>query len=305
MLKRLVDSPTSSAAPFLLFIQHGWADGNRAMLGLGKSLVGSDTPVIAPDLGYVQTWLRIAPLVQQVEALALAQMAVYPDRALRIVGHSMGGLIWLEVLNRNPDWWTRVHSLVLIASPVGGADLGRLFDPMGWGIGIAKDLGTNRKAMAEKIAAQIPTLVIAGDIDQGSDGTVPVACTRFPHTQFFCLPLSHPDLRGHPTVAAAILDFWADFSIGESIVVHEVIQRLQYVPGITDGHRRNFSQAHVTIQLPDGGTVRTYKNLAGIDHVFVASPAGDCLYAGFVGWFHAQDLRQALVEISQATVCKT
>jgi pimeloyl-ACP methyl ester carboxylesterase len=293
------DHHVQTSVPFLLFAQHGWADDNKAMLSLGKSLISDDTPIIAPDLGYVQTWLRIAPLIQQVEAQAETYMAAYPDRLLKIVGHSMGGLIWLEVLHRHPDWWTRVHSLVLVASPVGGADLGRLFDPLGWGVGIAKDLGTNRKAIAETIARAIPTLVIAGDIDHGSDGTVPVTCTRFPHSQFFCLPLSHATLRDHPSVTAAILDFWADFTIGESILVHEVIQRLQQVSGLTDGHRRNFEQAQVLIQLLDGGTVRTYKNLAGIDHVFVASPAGDCLYAGFVGWLHAEDLRQALHQIGR------
>lgn len=288
------------SAPFLLFAQHGWADDNRAMLNLGRQLVGDQVPLIAPDLGYVQTWLRIAPLVQQVEAVALNDLAAYPDHAIRIVGHSMGGLIWLEVLHRHPEWWQRVHSLVLVASPVGGADLGRMIDPLGLGIGIAADLGTNRKPLAAAIAAQIPTLVIAGDIQHGSDGTVPVACTRVAHTHFVSLPLDHAALRNHPSVAAQILDFWADFNIGESVAVHAVIEQLQKVPGITDSDRRYFPRAQVWVQLQDGGTLRIYKNKVGVDYVFVADATGDCLYAGFVGWLHAPELQQALNEISYA-----
>ncbi|MFM7427530.1 MAG: alpha/beta fold hydrolase [Elainella sp.] len=294
-----MESPKSPllSAPFLLFAQHGWADDNRAMLNLGRQLVGNKALIIAPDLGYVQTWIRIAPLVQQVETIARDTIAVYPDHALRIVGHSMGGLIWLEVLQRHPEWWPRVHSLVLVASPVGGADLGRMIDPLELGIGIAADLGTNRKPIAAAIAAQIPTLVIAGDIQHGSDGTVPVACTRVAKTQFVCLPLDHTALRHHPTVTAQILDFWADFKIGESVTAHEVIEQLQKVPGITDCDRRYFPRAQIHTQLKDGGSLRVYKNRVGVDYVFVANEAGDCFYAGFVGWLHAPDLQQALHRI--------
>jgi len=304
----MVDLPPNSTAPsvnstipdYLLFVQHGWADDNRAMLTLGRSLVSPTTPIIAPNLGYIETWIRIEPLIQKVEQIAAQAILTYPDLPLRIIGHSMGGLIWLEVLNRHPDWWSRVHSLVLIASPVGGADLGRILDPLNLGLGIAADLGTNRKSIAEQVAASIPTLVIAGDLDQGSDGTVPVSCTRFSHAHFICLEgISHPALRNHPAVRNVIRDFWIDFNIGESIRLNAIVQRLQAVPGITDGHRRDFKSAAVLLTLPDGSSIRTWKNLLGIDHVFVASPTGDCLYAGFVGWVHSPNLQQALAAIQQ------
>jgi hypothetical protein len=291
----------SDVAPeFILFAQHGWADDNRAMLSLSHRLVGDDIPVIAPCLDYIQTWLRIAPLVEAVEAIAIEQVAQYPTVPLRIIGHSMGGLIWLEILNRHPDWWVKVHSLVLVASPVGGADLGRIIDPLGVGVGIAADLGQNRKPIAEKIAAVIPTLVIDGDIDGGSDGTIPISSTQFSNAHVICLSgLSHPALRDHPRVASTILQFWADTTLGESIVYNEVIQRLRTVPGITDAHWRGFDQAEIAIKLADGSTIRTWRNVLGIDHVFLASPDGQCLYAGFVGWMHGNDLRQALENIRQ------
>lgn len=286
---------------FLLFVQHGWADDNRVVMQLARRLVTDTTPIFAPNLGYIQTWMRITPLIQVVEKLAGEQVAKYPEVPLKIVGHSMGGLIWLEVLHRHPEWWYRVHSLVLIASPVGGADLARAIDPLNWGIGIAGDLGKNRKPIAAAIASVIPTLVIAGDIDRGSDGTVPVESTKFQNARFICLPgLAHAALRNYPTVAATIQDFWLDANVGEAIVYDDVVQRLQAVPGMTDGHRRDFERSRIAIALPNGATIRTYKNLFGIDCVFVASPTGECLYAGFVGWLHAPDLQTALADIQQA-----
>lgn len=284
----------------ILFLQHGWADDNRAMLKLGEQLAAPGTEVIANSLNYVQTWLRIDPLIEDVEAIALDTITRYPGIPLRIVGHSMGGLIWIEILNRKPSWRANVHSLVLIGSPVGGADLGRILDPLQAGVGIAGDLGRNRKAIAARIAATVPTLTIAGDLDGGSDGVVPVECTRFPHAQFVRLPgISHPALRSHPSVAAIIREFWAGLTVGEAIVLDDVIHRLHAVPGITDGHERDFAKSKVVVHLRNGGTLRTWSNLFGVDHVFVADAEGTCRYAGFVGWLHSPDLQRAIAKIYQ------
>jgi pimeloyl-ACP methyl ester carboxylesterase len=283
---------------FLLFAQHGWADDNRAMTRLAHQLADEDTLVVAPCLDYLQTWIRIAPLIQAVEATAAVYMTDYPDIPLKIVGHSMGGLIWLEILNRHPRWWTRIHSLVLVASPVGGADLGRMLDPFQIGLGIATDLGINRKPIAETIAATIPTLVIAGDLNYGSDGTIPVESTKVPNAQFVRVPnLSHAASRDHRLVISIIREFWAGTSVGEVIGYDEVIRRLHQVPGMTDGHWRDFDRAREIMILKNEGSIRTWVNPLGINHVFVASPNGHCLYAGFVGWMHAQDLYKALEEI--------
>ncbi|HEY9764225.1 MAG TPA: lysophospholipase [Trichocoleus sp.] len=283
---------------YILFAQHGWADDNRAMLSLARALAAPNTEIVVPCLNYAQTWLRIAPLIDTVERTAIATLGQYPDVPLRILGHSMGGLIWLEILERHPEWWSRVHSLVLVASPVGGADLGRLLDPLAVGIGIAADLGRSRCAIAEKIAAQIPTLVIAGDINGGSDGTVMVECTKFPHAQFVCLPgLSHPVLRNHPSVASIIDEFWTDTNLGETLVTHPIIQRLRAIPWMTDGHPRDFGKAKPFITLQDGSTVRTWRNPFGIFHIYVADPEERCRYSGFIGWIHEADLWQALQEI--------
>jgi pimeloyl-ACP methyl ester carboxylesterase len=293
----------------ILFAQHGWADDHRAIAVLASTLASSPemlaTTVITPNLGYLKTWLRIEPLIQTVEQIAATTLASYPAVPWRVVGHSMGGLIWLEVLQRHPAWWRSVESLVLIASPIGGADLGRIIDPFGWGIGIARDLGKNRRAIAEAIAATIPTLIIAGDVDTGSDGTIPIGSTRFRHARFVCLPgVRHAALRNHPSVVREILKFWnqSDRSVIPTLQTEpsdRLIWRLQEVPGITDGHPRDFQRSRVVLTLEDGTTLRIWRNPLGVDHVFVGSSSGQCLYSGFVGWMHTKELHQALQTIQQ------
>ena len=251
---------------------------------------------------YVQTWLRIETLVQTVEKVATENITKYPSVPIRIIGHSVGGLIWLEVLNRHPEWWPLIDSLVLVASPVGGADLDRVFDPLGLGIGIARDLGADRRAIAEKIAATIPTLVIAGDVDGGSDGTITVGTAKFRFAHFvYLLGLSHGALKNHPSVAAAISRFWEQ---RESLPdldpeVDRLIQQLQAVLGITDAHQRDFYKASAFLELKSGVTIRTWKNPLGVNHIFVVCPKGQCLYGGFVGWRHAKDLERVLERLKQ------
>jgi hypothetical protein len=287
----------------IIYAQHGWADDHRHMEYLANQLAGPHSQVIAPNLGYWRTWLRIAPLVDRVDAIASTTLAQHPHTPMRIVGHSMGGLIWLEVLHRHPEWWPQVESLVLVGSPVGGADLARMLDPLGWGIGIARDLGRSRREIGEAIATQIPTLIIRGNVDSGSDGTITGCSTQLRHAAVVELPgLSHPALRHHIQVADTIRDFWQDatqFQCDTCEITAQLIQRLQTVEGMTDAHQRDFYRAKVCLKLPNGITLRTWKNPLGIPHLFVASPQGEYLYGGFVGWLHTQQFWQALNEIEQ------
>lgn len=288
---------------FILFAQHGWADDNRAMLALAKNLAPENTVIVAPCLNYAQTWLRIAPLIEAVEGTARQTLAQYPEVPLRIIGHSMGGLIWLELLDRYPEWWPRVSSLVLVASPIGGADLGRLFDPLSLGLGIAADLGKNRRPLAEKIAVQIPTLAIAGDIDGGSDGTIPIESTKVAQAQFVCLPgLDHASLRNHPKVVSTILAFWQGAALSPPLTFHSVIQALRAVPGMTDSHPRHFAQAKIWATFPDGSSLRIWRSPFGVTDVFVASADQQCLYSGFVGWLHSADLEKALHHLQKTAL---
>lgn len=289
-----------SSPDYILYAQHGWADINQGIGQLAKTIASPAAKVIVPNLGFVNTWIRIEPLINRVETIAQQTQAEHPNTPLRIVGHSMGGLIWLEVLSRHPEWWPLVESLVLVASPVGGADLGRLVDPLNLGIGIARDLGRNRRALAERIATEVPTLIIAGNYAHGSDGMIPVECTKFNRASYIAVPnIDHDQMKKHPIVAEIIRQFWQSsdhLCLPQPVesFCDRVIRQLQAIPGITDTQYKGFGRSQLWALLPHGLVLRTWQNRMGIHHVFLANDAGDCLFAGFVGWPHTEDLYKEL-----------
>lgn len=291
---------------YILFVQHGWHDTNRRMHHLGHSLADDATEVIAPDLGLIKTWWRIEPLIAAVEQIAIATQQRHPNRPWRIVGHSMGGLIWLELLQRHPEWWPQINSVSLVSSPVGGADLGRIFDPFRWGIGIARDLGTDRRSIAEQLAQHIPMQTIASDYDGGSDGTVPIQCSQFRHASYTQLSgIRHDNTKDHPEVTQAIQQFWAALSqnccqtMVPEPVEDNLISALQSIPGMTDAHLRGFNQSQVWAPLAHGFTLRTWRNRLGIHHIFLADSQQSCRFAGFVGWPDTRGLYEGLNIIQQ------
>ncbi|MGK7939403.1 MAG: lysophospholipase [Crocosphaera sp.] len=288
---------------FILFAQHGWADTNEEISQLANTLATEKTKTISPNLGWVKTWLSMAPLIEIVSQKAQETFEQYPNIPWRIIGHSMGGLIWLEVLDKHPQWWEKIHSLVLIASPVGGADLARIIDPLSIGVGIAADLGKNRRFIADRITKIVPTLVIAGDIDQGSDGTIPVSSTKLSYGHFVCLPnLPHSQLKNHPNVVDIIERFWRTSptpALFEKDFPTVLIDRLQLIPGMTDGHPREFEKAKSYLNFERGISIKLWKNPLNILHVYIANDQQECLYAGFVGWVHSEGLYQALEAIHQ------
>ena len=288
---------------FLLFAQHGWADNGKDLNQLAQQLIPKGSQIIAPSLGYWQTWLRIEPLIQKLSLIVEMAIANAPQASLRIIAHSMGGLLWLELLARNPQWLKKTESLVLIASPIGGSDLARIIDPFDIGIGIARDLALNRRKLAETIANQIPTLVIAGDIAHGSDGTIPVESTKIDQAQLVCLPgLAHAALKTDPGLVPIIHRFWnnpAILSIAEDDYASQIIRYLRVTPGMIDTDYREFGRSQTILQLKQGITIRAWKNFAQIEHIFVADASAQCLYAGFVSWRHQQPLRTMLKQIQQ------
>ncbi len=286
---------------FLLFAQHGWADNGKNIGKLAQALATPKTQVVVPSLGIVKTFIHIDLLTQQVETIAAQAIERYPQTPLRIIGHSMGGLIWLEVLERHPQWWQKVHSLTLIGSPIGGSDLARIIDPLGIGIGTARDLGKNRRPLGEKIAQQIPTLSIASDLAAGSDGLVTIECSKMAYAQFVLLSgIHHTPLRCHPQVVPIIQEFWANPQIASppaTDLATKVIRHLQSVPGMTDASYRDFGRSQVCLRFKKGMSLRTWKHPLGVKHVFVADGGDNCLYGGYVGWLHRAELNRAIAEI--------
>jgi alpha-beta hydrolase superfamily lysophospholipase len=103
---------TMSTPSYLVFSQHGMVDTYHAMEALAKRSSGELDRVIAPDLGYLNTLFSIEPLIEKVETIAAREIRNYPDVPLRIIGCSLGGVIWTEILTRHPEWWPQVESLV-------------------------------------------------------------------------------------------------------------------------------------------------------------------------------------------------
>ena len=287
---------------FLLFAQHGWADTGTDIGRLTAAAVDSNTIVTAPSLGLAKTFISIEPLVEQIEQIATNLIAEYPDTPLKIVGHSMGGLMWLEVLNRNLQWWQKVHSLILLGSPVGGSNIARIIDPWGVGIGTAKCLGKNRRPIAEKIAQQIPTLSVASELKMGSDGLVTVENTKFDYANWLLIhKIPHAAMKYHPQMIPIMQKFWANPQLGSSPQqdpASQSIRRLRSVRGMTDTDYRNFERSRIVACFSDGTTIRTWNNALGVNHVFVGKQK-QCLYAGYVGLIHALELRKAIVQIQK------
>ena len=284
----------SSDRNFVLFAQHGWADSSRDIAYLARSLT-STNPIYAPDLGLLDTWINIEPLINKVEKLALGAIAAHPDLPWRIVGHSMGGLIWLEILDRRPEWRSKVHSLVLIGSPVGGSDLGRLFDPLRWFPLIAKDLGKNRRPIAETIAAQIPTISIIGDLGDRTDGTVPVGCSEFVHAHLTYLDgITHAKLKNHPRVAAAIRQFWAAPTITPcpDDFASQLISKLRSLD-LTEVSSKNFGRAKVVKTYANGIKLWRWTSPWQVQHLYVSQfihQSDRCVYSAYTGWIDKNKL---------------
>ncbi|AFY54747.1 hypothetical protein Riv7116_2224 [Rivularia sp. PCC 7116] len=77
----------------------------------------------------------------------------------------------------------------------------------------------------------------------------------------------------------------------------EVIAILEYVPGMTRAHHRDFKSSNPVMRLRDGSVVKTWKNPFGVDHVFIADRNDNMIYGGFVGWIHSDGLNAAIARI--------
>ena len=292
-------SSTNYNPDYLLFGQHGWADTGEDLGKLAQAIASPNSILVIPSFQWTKTKLRIRPLIRDVEQIAAEYIFNYPKTPLRIIGHSIGGIIWLEVLSLHPEWWEKVQSLVLLGSPVGGSDLTRIADLFDIGIGVARDSGKDRRSLAEEIAQNIPTLSIASDLNSGTDGVVKVENTKFAHCRWVLLSdIRHADLKRHPSVVPVIQNFWANPQIDRSTadLATQVIRRLQSVPGMTDAHWSHFEQSDLKMSLDDGVTIHSWKSPVGLHYIFVAARHQECVYGGSVS---GANLETALKELEE------
>jgi pimeloyl-ACP methyl ester carboxylesterase len=285
---------------YLVFSQHGMVDTSKPMAAVARRSSDSQSRIIAPDLGYFNTIFAMEPLIQTVERIAIQEIADYPDIPIRIMGMSLGGVIWTELLTRHPEWWPRVESFILIGSPIGGAHLAKMADPLGLvKFTIADELGRDRRPLAEAIAKVIPTLIIAGDCGQGSDKTVLVQTTQFKHAHFVLIPgVDHPGLRFCTAVDAAIREFWSrprsPKPEAEPSDLDRTIETLRSVPGMTDASPKYFKYAKDGETLADGSRLWQWTSPIGVKHVFLENASGDYCFGGYVGWVHHAELERAI-----------
>lgn len=58
--------------------------------------------------------------------------------------------------------------------------------------------------------------------------------------------------------------------------------------------RETFPRQKTIFSFTDGTSIRTWTNLVGVNHVFIADKHGKCEYSAFVGWIHSVGLQQAI-----------
>ena len=265
------------------------------MRSFGRALAGANDLVVATALGHTRIWISMAGLVERVEAEAMEAVAAHPEAPIRIIGHSIGGLIWLEILDRHPDWLARTEALALLGSPVRGTPLGLYLDLRGRLIG--RDLKADRRQVAERIAAAVPTLTIAGDLVLRGDGVISVASTRFNHTRRIVLPrVSHAGLRWSWRVRRLVGAFF-DQPDAPATDSAGLIARLAALPGLTKGASRLVWQARPTLLFRDGCTVRVLHRPFRSHQVFVADSEGLCLFCACISHKAVAGLDRALDEI--------
>jgi pimeloyl-ACP methyl ester carboxylesterase len=100
------------------------------------------------------------PLEANVERLAQFARHTYDGRPVHFVGHSLGGLLVLQTLNRHPE--VPLATAVLLASPVRGCLAGRRLAGAGigrWMLGACEGLLAEQQAVWRRPA---PLGVIAG-----------------------------------------------------------------------------------------------------------------------------------------------
>lgn len=79
----------------------------------------------------------------------------------------------------------------------------------------------------------------------------------------------------------------------------DLVERLRRVAGITETTTTDVARARPHSLFQNQVALRTWKNRFGVDFVYVSDAAGTCVYAGYVGWAHAGDLRRALEAIRE------
>jgi len=121
-----------------------------------------------------------------------------------LLGHSLGGLVGLEALRREPD--LPVPRMVCLGSPLRGSDAARSLGRRAWTAPVLGRSGALLQAGCPPWQGRVPVGMVAGNVARGigrlvarfegeSDGTVALEETRLPGLAAHCVvPASHTGL---------------------------------------------------------------------------------------------------------------
>jgi pimeloyl-ACP methyl ester carboxylesterase len=161
-----------------------------------------------------------SPFEANVERLARHAREVFAGRPAHYVGHSLGGLLVLEMLNRNPD--VEAASAVLLGAPVRGCLAGRRLARAHagrWMLGASAPLWSDEREA--RWLRQAPLGVVAGTLPLGlgralgalpgaNDGVVRLEETTVEGmTERALVPLGHSAIIASGRVARLVSAFLA------------------------------------------------------------------------------------------------
>ena len=185
----------------------GWAMGlqQRRLDRAGFRAIAFSYPSIADDL--------------DTNARRLAEfVAAQPEPTVHLVGHSLGGLLALHMLEIAPD--PRVRRVVLAGSPWRGSTIARtVHDWPGGETAVGRSLAQWYAAPRPDLGQRYEIGVIAGTVPFGAgtlvarlqrphDGTVTVEETRLPTmADHLLLPVTHTSMLTSTAVARAVVQF--------------------------------------------------------------------------------------------------
>ena len=147
------------------------------------------------------------------------------EPGMAVVGHSLGGLVALEALRREPE--LEVPRVVCLGSPLRGSETARALAGHGWvaALGRSGDLlvqglpDWQGRAEVGLVAGSVPHGLgaLMGALHGGSDGTVALAETRLPGLADHCVvETSHSGLVLSPQVADLTAAFLRQGSFGSA-----------------------------------------------------------------------------------------
>lgn len=208
-------------APEAVLLLHGLWMNRFAMLPLARALKRAGFATLEPNYPSMRGALQdnVDALVLQLDALCRTMPALAATPRIHIVGHSLGGLLALALLQREPVD-PRLGRVVLLGSPVAGCSAARSFAtyPGGeWLLGETTplwerlpmpDIPAGREVGAIAGTSRFGLASLLVGIEGEHDGVVRVEETRLQGlADHRVLPVSHTGMLLSAEVAAQCIAF--------------------------------------------------------------------------------------------------